>query len=1348
MNSQYMLRGAGTRFTKLSPRLRVLPAIICSLLCLTILAGTFLSALSFNSNLALADEIDDGKSKISDAADGYVDTGKDGFWKTMDKYNSDKSVDSTSFGYVVKRLLSTSYLNDTHLGVPASGYARADKNCDVRGTLPGTPLYHNCDVPNIMTEFLQDGLSVLSQSGPQSAEVSKATLDSAWFGLPSNIPAGGAPVSASERSVKYTALELYGYNLKYTSYAGEWDHIKVLTSARTLSNFGFMDSLRLSFDTVLNGVKGGLEAAGSNVATSLSKGDLFGAFGGAFTGWFGGGASSSINTVLDTSDLNVFNTFAWYRVGYGSTLYNARELTDVEVASNAKDQLLASISSTDDTSGGLPGDLLGIQGGPPDPRSDISSCTFIDSTTKKSVTYGNTALAPGPSKDECAQAAKIQSSDSKYIWDVNGTATGQTMAAWKAANAGILATATKYGINCKVDTTESNRAESLATFKACWAPAWDAAAKKVAEANKAKNVDATKLADAIKPENFRKWLAADPSRNFNAPWNRYVCTDLNGKDMTSGTNYVMLYNSSGQVNPECGKVRAPIQNGFFGNGYLDGQQKPGLDTRYAQVDTSFFGTILPMNTMMSELGNVGLALAMFFTRVSNTVINLSFSPILDSLGLNGIIVSLLTKLRESIFFPLVPLMIGVAGLWALITTAKNRSYRQGFISLLLIAATFVLGTFLMLRPKQTLDAVDRIPSMVETAVVGAIFGFGNNTDDQLCTATGTAAAPKGQQLDGKRSMYSPVEGTRSLMCENWRVFAFNPWVYGQWGTDFDHLYAANTSVPTKMTNTNGDLVGYGSVNMGARTTVNNWALYQLQSLSSGTASKIDPGTRSGQVSRDFYRIVDLQMGPNNGAGTDASYVNNWTGKNAGHRMLTGLMGAVSSAFGMVVVVVYSVYKIIISAVTNLMLVIMPLMFLIGLHPTAGRRQLKSYAFSIGGLMVQRVILIVLMSVMFRMLVGFAGASTNPMLSTLACVLIAILFLKIRKPMLNQVFTRVSSRAGRPIGADFMNTPVKFMRQQSVPGSGLVANSAEMLKRTSTAAFAGGVGGFIANGSVKGAFDGAKNSAQYERQIIKRKQRHRGYGVVQTVSSAAEAASKTNKQNMEKNEYYESARSEVFKNRKEYQNYRDDMDAYNELPTRHVDGQKVAVRTDEDGVETVAEKPSLPPLLTDASRSTTRRMSALARAQHRLDRAELKRAPKSSDEVRKNESLASKIDQTQTLGDARREVAFDTIHNSSAASTPVDQTRRDRRLDAKVFRHERRKEALKRKIRRNEDIQYAINDPRKALSNFENSSAADKTHERMSESLDRLREQVEKFRPARKEQSSNLEADKKESDRSD
>lgn len=1100
-NSQYLSR-TGTFKTHKSrmSRFKVSLMAILSVFLISLFAGTAVTAgVTGTGTIAHADYDEDAQKKIQDSAKDYIADGKtddEKFFNTLQKADSEESK-KNDFGSVIRRVLGTEYLNDTSKGTASKGKINPKQNCNVNAPGNGTLNYHNCDVPNLMTELLQDMISLITPNSISGADTESAQVS--WgLGIPKNLPGGGAPVNTSDRNAKYTGLELFGYNLRYTIYNGEWDHIKVMTSARALANFGWMDNIKMSVNTVFEGINSGFERGTENFANNISTGNIIGAIGGFFSGFFEGGISGGINSIIDTSDLNIFNTYGWYRVGFSETLYNARELSDTEIAARAKAEMLNMITSDLPETATTPDDLKAVASGPPDPKQAIAKCTIVNANNAK-VEWGSTSSAPGPSEADCKRQAQSaydarqqgenppNNDKVNYTWKEDGTQKKETISEWKKNHANYFDAAQKYQIQCDIETDAQ-----LASFKACWPQQYTEAVNQDLDATQDRLKE--KWADQkLDPKTFQKWVNENPARNFNAPWNRYVCSNNNGKDKRVDGKLVMLYNYKGELNKECKSVRPPIQDGWFGNGYLNNQTQPAVDTRSAIIDRSMTNVFFPMKDFSNQLANLGLKIASFVTQVSNEVISISFEPITESLGLNKLVIKIIKEFRDSIFFPFVALLVAIAGISSLMSAGRRKDYRNQIRSMLLLAGTIMLGVFMMFRPELVLKAVDTIPAQAEQAVIGSIFSAGATEDeDKLCSSSGTAYSKGLKGLDGKRLEFNPSNSTRTLMCENWRAFALNPWVFGQFGTDYSNLNNA------RMTNTNGDLIGKGNVAMGNGISTNNWALYQLDKMSSGTASFKDNFVTNGSVDKNLYKVVDLQAGPDNAKASDTRYFEDWSGSNYMNRLMIGSLSGIMALFGFVTVVVYSFTKIVITCTIVIMLLILPIMFLLGIHPTKGRLKLKSYVGTILSLMVQRVVLVLLMAVMFRVVIGFSGASGNFFINFVAAIVSCIVFLRIRKQILGAIMNQVTSKMGQNIGGAFTSDPSKWAKDKAIKPGGYVSNKLAVVRTGATAIATGGIAGFV-SGGFEGMKHSIKETQKVEIQKLKNIQRRRGFRGLQLVT---------------------------------------------------------------------------------------------------------------------------------------------------------------------------------------------------------------------------------------------------------
>jgi hypothetical protein len=1013
---------------------------------------------------------------------------------------------------------------------PSSG-----KQCDINNEYAGTVLYHNCDAPNILTDIVQGVVGTIIPSGPANAEVSSALVPYG-LGLPSSIPgSGNVPIDRNGSPYKFTALELYGYNLKYTSYQGEWDHIEVSNSARMLANFGVLDKIKLGGKVIIDGIYGGVKAGASAFVSNLKDGDVIGAISEGLGGLFGGGSSAAVNTFIDTSDNNVFNSWGWYRVGYSSTMYNARELSNEERSvyiQNSLQTLLA--GSPEDAE--VPEELRNISAGPPRPTGAISKCEGKNSEGEYVVIESEDPA--GFNKENCiAQVEAKNYTDAKY--SAEGGQKKELLKDWVATNQATLDIAKKYNIICEMNTDESTRDANITAFYDCFKAQYGPAAT-AAVLEEQGTIDQSFWDKLTGPEFLMAKYMADPSINMNAPWSRYVCTDSNGKDLEGNESplfpgYVFLYNSDKELNPACGPIRPPIQNGLFGNGYqlqeTSGRDaEPAIDTRWDALPA-----VTPLMFMKpSMIGNAGLSVTTIITQLSNTVLDLSFSPILDRLGFRDIIVELIGGFRDSIYYPFATLLVAISAVGVLLSAGRDRDYNKAFRHLLMIVLSFMLAVMLLYKPETIVRGVDEVPSQIEMAIMGSIFQAGLDPDEAVCSATGDSRGTV-PSLTGSTLNFSPTAALRTMECEVWRAFAFTPWVEGQFGTSYSNLYA-NGKGPSGRTFTNGNknLVGDAEVEMGRGVKVNNWAMYQLHILSSGTSTTPDPTNPTGVVPRNFYRLVDLQAGPSTGKwstatgeGHDGRYFKDWSGQSSGYRSMVGMFAPVVAFIGFITILIYAFFKIEITIVTALILLVMPFMLLAGIQPTWGLMRLKKWGGLLLGLILQRIMLVTLLAIYIKILAGVsAGANGQYLISGLLMIVVSLVFIFYRKPIMELMTKTAGSATGGVMGEQLLSDPIGAAKS-AAPRS--VRNTASMVSMTGVGVAGGAIGGYL-SGGMSGARKGVKEATQDTRSRAKNKIRRNGMSGFSKARDAATAGSQAASRGIdEKRKLLEAKQKEVSKN---------------------------------------------------------------------------------------------------------------------------------------------------------------------------------------------------------------------------
>lgn len=1048
-----------------APRRRFWKAIITALLStLFIVTGVAQNA----ATVAYANSEDDAKKKLEESQKNF-DIGEKndkGFAQSLEKAKGDQ--DRNSFGYVINRVITPHYLNETPQSAIDGQYSGEKKyNCKWDDPHNGSLVYHNCDVPNFTAEFYQKLYDTFIPSGVLSGTTESATIDTKWFGLPTELPNDTVPADPGSRQAKYTGLELFGYNLRYSVYAGEYDSIKVDTQARMMANFGLSQSFALGTQTIIQGISGGLERAGQRTSEEWKKGNYVGAFFAGIGGFFEGAAASSVNTILDTSDANVFATRGWSRVGFGKTVYGARELSYKE----RETELLKIFSSLfqdlrpEDSQ--VPEDLNKLKTPPSRPNSGGTTCTWSD---------GN-----GEHKDKDVSEADCKQHDGA-TWEKEGEKR-ETIKDWKNKNKEFFAAADKYNLGCPVDEEESKRDETIAGFYSCYPDAF----QKV-WAKEAKTADNDAVREFIK-ESLSAWVIQDRLKNtkaLNNPAFSYVCVDARGDDMLDGEKHAYVFNEDGSYTGKCGVVRSPIQDGVYGNGYSKPVPK---DTRRELFDPSVSRVFFDAPIVTNGVANASLALSAFMTRVSNTFLNLSFSPILKTFGADKIIVNMMVAFRDSLFFPLIGIIVFSVIIYYMATSIRGGTRRlvMMMFSSILIA---LFGAIIFARPQQVVSFIDYTPSIIASDLVSTIVG--NGTDDELCQADGdTDFTMVGTKGDG--NVTGVARGNRMLMCENWRLGLFNYWVYGQWGTDFHSLYAAGKPAPdgSTLTNSNSNLVGNAGVNMGAGRIVNNWAVYQLDTMTAGTT--VEKDTRGvGEISKDMYRMVDVQAGPNNGAGTDGRFLKNWSNQSWGNRVFVALTAPIGSLVLAATVSIYSAHKIIVTIIAMFYLAVAPLVFMLAPIGLRGRFTLKNWAITLLGLIVQIIALIVLLALMMFIIVSIGNGVHSYLPMLLGTSVTAGIFLFYRKKLLQFV------TVGSGVGGSLQAGDVRNFTNKYAPES--VKNLGVRYRLASQGARSGFVAGLKQNG-LRGGFRGAIFGAQSARNNMAFKS---NVGATRTVWAATQA----------------------------------------------------------------------------------------------------------------------------------------------------------------------------------------------------------------------------------------------------
>lgn len=876
--------------------------IVCLLLCMSTLFPMI------KSNNIHADE-DKSKEKIQKSVrELKAKDFEDLLGQTVDKGSVPKR--ENSIWYVLQRVLNPGYINDVRDGVFGKE-EHIDKSVLVDNKTvcskaePQNLLNHNCDVPNAMAEFGQAFLSLFNKSGMENAELTTAKAPYG-VGVPLGIPDGKVPVNPNDRATTYTALELFGYDLPLTRYNGEWDFIQVSTEARMLSNFGTVSNLKVAGMSIFNGLKAGATASIWNFSWNPLK-------------WVGNivsaAAGGAFNTIIDTQELNIIATHAWTRPNFGKTVYNAHYLSDKDILKNANEQFARYF------------------------MKEFNKEVNKDPHIKEMLALEHPPVfefKPNWEKPESKQAREYAMSYNREHPDnpkpvpapVLYTESEQ-FAMYKSDNKSFFDRGKAQGINC-------DSSENYGAMKVCWSKMWKDYSHETLD-----NWEGRKVLQPLNKKVENRFLSKFPHFNPGRQISHYVCADEDGKPIGESGNYTYVYSKENTrteefVNKGCKPVRPSIKGGYFGTG----DDTEFTDTRRANFKSSKLLDHIPLfNNFGNNGNNFRLFLAKHLTKLTNELLNFSFYPIMGKIGITDLLEKFTVSFRDSIFFPMVVLLVGISAIWfmAQLLQGKLIDIIKG-ISLLVLLFMMTVG--ILYQPKFVSNLVEKYPSKIDNFIANAII---NNDEDKSKSICKTDATKE----------YSSI---RSMQCIIWEQNVFTPYVYSQWGTNYLNL---NTEA---MKNTNTELVGDAKVNFGGGVIKKNWALYQLSKIKSGTITDEDTSREEGTVDKNIYRLVDLQAGPNNAKESDARFFKNWSQTHQPY----GWHAFFSALFTFVIIGGFALMKIELTILFTLNLFLLIFYLLAGITPF-GRIKLKDYWHKMTGYFFKRCLITMILSFLLKIL---------------------------------------------------------------------------------------------------------------------------------------------------------------------------------------------------------------------------------------------------------------------------------------------------------------------------------------------------------------------------------------------
>lgn len=437
-----------------------------------------------------------------------------------------------------------------------------------------------------------------------------------------------------------------------------------------------------------------------------------------------------------------------------------------------------------------------------------------------------------------------------------------------------------------------------------------------------------------------------------------------------------------------------------------------LDVR-TQQHAAGVGTSL-LSSFINLVSNFIFNIAKLVIVVTLSLINFAFSDLVKLMGLDQWIVGTDTKtgmfgkLFSGIFEPFIMVAFTLTGLNILWHGIVKRQFRNALNVLIRSLALFFTAFLIAANPAFFISMPNNISVGMQALLVTGLnqgLAGGNGlcatnqgiTNTKIVTNTGASDANILEQAS--------VNMRSAIGCSFWQQFLLKPWVQGQFGDDWNKVWAKG-KVPswapagaTALENgtENATMVGNADVPLGGGTVIHNWAIFQISTQTNvhspiGHSDQYSKYTSG--VANDWWRIVDVlanyeeltktaqvgAQGESTDQQQDPGEVTNetvvtysvpknnprlnswdqWVGNNIFSRLGTALSAVFVALIGVIAPLFFAFLTAVYAIGLGLLMAFAPLMLLLGCWAGPGWEIFKSWGQLVVNTMMKRIAAGVLM----------------------------------------------------------------------------------------------------------------------------------------------------------------------------------------------------------------------------------------------------------------------------------------------------------------------------------------------------------------------------------------------------
>lgn len=611
--------------------------------------------------------------------------------------------------------------------------------------------------------------------------------------------------------------------------------------------------------------------------------------------------------------------------------------------------------------------------------------------------------------------------------------------------------------------------------------------------------------DAEEPEE-------DEPKDYNkgvkvTPFDRFGVAGLNFTAYSGEWKYIVVDACSTDSEPNDPKAGVYYEERLEPRSTWDDKDN-SKDIRTVQLTKGFGGQIL--TAMNNVVANGIFTVTKGIVVLTVGVINFAFSDVTEIIGLNDLVGSeggMFDVLFSGIFMPLIAIVFVLTAAHIFYLGVVKRQYRNSLGMLFRSIVMFVMAVVIAAAPSFWISVPNKIAVVGQSILITAL-----NTDmtsgDGLCsTDIGSMTVELvDESIQDEAGMLERTgQNMRAAIgCTFWDTFLMTPWVEGQFGTDWNSLWAAGETAAwapdgsEELANGNGEQVGLAEVPLGGGAVMNNWALYHISTQTNVHVPTGHEGERSKYTSdtaNDWWRIVDAisnyqeeeiteVVSGTGGNGSpqeiiytlpkaDAlptSYWNDWTGNHSWNRIGVAASSVVIAGLGTALPLFFGLMSSVYAFGIVLLMAFAPIMLLMGCWSNRGWEAFKGWGELVVNTTMKRIVtgLLLGLSITFIVKIVDMMAVIPWWQGILLLILITVLLFKVRHKIYDSLASFKFSTTG------FGSTAGRLTKSFTDKASQYSRTSGRMALGT----VGGGIGAKAAGGTfATGASAGFKKELQ-------------------------------------------------------------------------------------------------------------------------------------------------------------------------------------------------------------------------------------------------------------------------------